>query len=151
MLVDTLDKLREVAPDLLACMDPCVDTETTGLDAFGRPGRTRDHVIGISIDTGTGAYYFPFRHGYSRPVSATPSNLPCSLLEPGGFFHLRTDHERYFGEMMEVMAAMPQFQGIPVPEAVSVHRTAFELRFVRLGQPVFLRSYRLDPARTDGR
>lgn len=72
MLVDTMDKLQEVMPDLLACMDPAVDTETTGLDAFGRPGRSRDHVIGISIDTGTEAYYFPFRHepGLNLPNEA---------------------------------------------------------------------------------
>lgn len=100
--------------------------------------------------------YFPDpwpkkRHVKRRFFTAANMALVERALEPGGFFHLRTDHERYFGEMMEVMAAMPQFQGIPVPEAVSVHRTAFELRFVRLGQPVFLRSYRLDTGRSDGR
>lgn len=30
MLVDTLDKLHEVIPDLLACMGSCVDTEYNG-------------------------------------------------------------------------------------------------------------------------
>ena len=112
MLVDTLDKLREVIPDLLACMDPCVDTETTGLGAFGRPGWARDHVIGISIDTGTEAYYFPFRHG-----SATAPNLPCSLLDPDGFFghYLSDEHRTYLGYNYGFDLHMLAAEGIAIP------------------------------------
>lgn len=117
MLVDTLDKLREVAPDLLACMDPCVDTETTGLDAFGRPGRARDHVIGISIDTGTEAYYFPFRHGNGQSVPATAPNLPCSLLGPDGFFgrYLSDEHRTYLGYNYGFDLHMLAAEGIEIP------------------------------------
>lgn len=110
MLIDTLDKLHEVMPDLLACMDPCVDTETTGLDAFGRPGRTRDHVIGISTDTGTEAYYFPFRHEPGL-------NLPQTLLDPDGFFgrYLSDPHRTYLGFNYGFDLHMLAAEGISIP------------------------------------
>ena len=110
MLVDTLDKLHEVMPDLLACMDPCVDTETTGLDAFGRPGRVRNHVIGISIDTGTEAYYFPFRHEPGL-------NLPQTLLDPDGFFgrYLSDPHRTYLGYNYGFDLHMLAAEGISIP------------------------------------
>lgn len=110
MLIDTMDRLHEVMPDLLACMDPCVDTETTGLDAFGSPGRARDHVIGISVDTGAEAYYFPFRHGQG-------TNLPCSLLGPGGFFgrYLSDEHRTYLGYNYGFDLHMLAAEGIAVP------------------------------------
>ena len=50
MLIDTMEKLNSIKPSLLACMDPCVDTETTGLSIFGNAKRKRDVVIGMSID-----------------------------------------------------------------------------------------------------
>jgi DNA polymerase I-like protein with 3'-5' exonuclease and polymerase domains len=70
MLIDTLEKFNSVKPSLLACTDPCVDTETTGLSIFGNAKRKRDVVIGISIDDGRDAYYFPFRHmqGTNLPI-----------------------------------------------------------------------------------
>lgn len=110
MLVDTPNKLQEVMPDLLACMDPCVDTETTGLDAFGRPGRVRDHVIGISIDTGTEAYYFPFRH-------EPGPNLPQSLLDPDGFFgrYLSDEHRTFLGFNYGFDLHMLAAEGISIP------------------------------------
>lgn len=74
MLIDTMDKLHEVMPDLLACTDPCVDTETTGLSIFGTESAVRDQVIGIAIDDGTEAYYFPFRHSSGR-------NLPMGCMD----------------------------------------------------------------------
>lgn len=110
MLVDTLDKLREVAPDLLACMDPCVDTETTGLDAFGRPGRARDRVIGVAIDTGTEAYYLPFRHEQG-------TNLPEELLGPDGFLgrYLADEHRTFLGFNYGFDLHMLAAEGIGVP------------------------------------
>ena len=110
MLVDTLDKLREVAPDLLACMDPCVDTETTGLDAFGRPDRVRDHVIGVAIDTGAEAYYLPFRHEQG-------ANLPESLLSPDGFLgrYLSDEHRTYLGYNYGFDLHMLAAEGIRIP------------------------------------
>ena len=70
MLIDTVEKLEQIKPSLLACTNPCVDTETTGLSIFGNEKRKRDVVIGISIDDGRDAYYFPFRHmqGVNLPL-----------------------------------------------------------------------------------
>lgn len=74
MLINTVEALESLKPELLACTDPCVDTETTGLSIFGSAKRKRDKVIGISIDTGKDAYYFPFRH-------AQGTNLPMECME----------------------------------------------------------------------
>ena len=49
MLIDTPELLDQVKPMLLACMDPCVDTETTGLSIYGNADRKRDVVIGIAF------------------------------------------------------------------------------------------------------
>ena len=74
MLIDTPELLEEVKPKLLACTDPCVDTETTGLCIFGNSQRKQDKVIGIAIDIGSDAYYFPFRHMQGK-------NLPMECME----------------------------------------------------------------------
>lgn len=70
MLVNTVEELDRVKPLLLACTDPVVDTETTGLCIFGNATRPQDKVIGIAIDDGREAYYFPFRHlqGVNLPM-----------------------------------------------------------------------------------
>lgn len=62
MLIDTKEKLEAIKPTLLACMDPTVDTETTGLSIFGNAERTQDMVIGYAIHDGFNAYYLPVRH-----------------------------------------------------------------------------------------
>ena len=74
MLIDTVEKLEAIKPSLLACMDPCVDTETTGLSIFGNAERKQDLVIGYAIHDGTEAYYLPFRH-------AQGNNLPPECME----------------------------------------------------------------------
>lgn len=89
MLIDTIEKLEQIKPELLACTDPCVDTETTGLSIFGNATRKRDVVIGIAIDTGVNAYYFPFRHKQGQ-------NLPMESMK---FFqrYLSDPHRTYGG------------------------------------------------------
>lgn len=62
MLVDTTEKFESIKPKLLACMNPVVDTETTGLSIFGNAERKQDLIIGYAIHDGVDAYYFPFRH-----------------------------------------------------------------------------------------
>ena len=74
MLINTPELLEEVKPLLLACLDPAVDTETTGLSIFGNADRAQDHVIGIAVDIGPEAYYFPFRHRQG-------TNLPMECME----------------------------------------------------------------------
>ena len=70
MLIDTVEKLEAIKPTLLACMDPTVDTETTGLSIFGNAERERDKIIGYAINDGREAYYLPFRHeqGNNLPI-----------------------------------------------------------------------------------
>ena len=74
MLIDTVEKLEAIKPSLLACTDPVVDTETTGLSIFGNKKRERDVIIGIAIDDGDEAYYLPFRHKQGK-------NLPMECME----------------------------------------------------------------------
>lgn len=74
MLINTPEMLEGVKPMLLSCTDPCVDTETTGLSIFGNAKRKQDKVIGISVDVGEDAYYFPFRH-------LKGTNLPLECME----------------------------------------------------------------------
>lgn len=73
MLIDTVEKLEAIKPSLLACMDPTVDTETTGLSIFGNAERKQDKIIGYAIHDGIEAYYLPFRHEQGR-------NLPIDCL-----------------------------------------------------------------------
>lgn len=74
MLINTVEKLEQLKPALLSCMDPVVDTETTGLRIFGTKTNERDKVIGIAVDIGPEAYYFPFRH-------LQGNNLPMECME----------------------------------------------------------------------
>lgn len=89
MLINTVELLGQVKPILLSCTDPCVDTETTGLCIFGNAKRKQDKVIGIAVDVGEEAYYFPFRH-------AQGVNLPMECM---GFFckYLSDPHRTYGG------------------------------------------------------
>ena len=106
MLIDTPEKLEQIKPRLLACTDPCVDTETTGLSIFGNAKRKRDVVIGIAIDDGTNAYYFPFRH-------AQGVNLPMECM---GFFqqYLSDEHRTYGGWNYNYDLHMMAFDGIEI-------------------------------------
>ena len=74
MLIDTVEKLEKIKPTLLACMDPTVDTETTGLSIFGNAERQQDRIIGYAIHDGYEAYYLPFRHLQGK-------NLPEECME----------------------------------------------------------------------
>ena len=106
MLIDTAEALERLKPELLACTDPCVDTETTGLSIFGNVKRKRDVVIGISIDTGSDAYYFPFRHTGGR-------NLPMECME---FFrqYLSNPNRTYGGFNYNYDLHMMSFDGIRI-------------------------------------
>ena len=106
MLIDTPELLESIKPSLLACTDPCVDTETTGLSIFGNAERKRDVVIGISIDDGKDAYYFPFRHMNGR-------NLPEECM---AFFreYLSDEHRTYGGWNYNYDLHMMAFDGIRI-------------------------------------
>lgn len=106
MLINTPELLDQIKPSLLACMDPCVDTETTGLSIFGSKERKRDVVIGISIDDGRDAYYFPFRHAQGK-------NLPIECME---FFrqYLSNPNRTYGGFNYSYDLHMMAFDGIEI-------------------------------------
>lgn len=108
MLIDTMEKLEQVKPSLLSCTDPCVDTETTGLSIFGSAARKRDVVIGISIDDGRDAYYFPFRHAQGQ-------NLPP---EAWNFFrsYLSDPHRTYGGWNYNYDMHMLAFDGVEIAQ-----------------------------------
>ena len=104
MLINTPELLEQVKPLLLACTDPVVDTETTGLSIFGSAERPRDKVIGIAVDDGTNAYYFPFRH-------LQGVNLPAECM---GFFrkYLSDPNRTYGGWNYGYDEHMMYFDGI---------------------------------------
>lgn len=106
MLINTVEQLEQIKPELLACTDPCVDTETTGLSIFGNATRKRDVVIGIAIDTGLNAYYFPFRHKQGQ-------NLPMESMK---FFqsYLSDPHRTYGGWNYCYDLHMMEFDGINI-------------------------------------
>jgi len=62
MLIDTIGKLENIQSDLMMCATPAVDTETNGLNPWGTKSEAGNRIIGLSIDTGNEAYYFPYRH-----------------------------------------------------------------------------------------
>ena len=80
MLIDTVEKFESIKPSLLACTDPTVDTETTGLSIFGNAKRSRDTIIGYAIHDGTEAYYLPFRHKQGNNLPTTCQNFLKSYL-----------------------------------------------------------------------
>ena len=84
MLIDTVEKLEEIKPSLLACMDPTVDTETTGLSIFGNAERKQDLIIGYAIHDGYEAYYLPVRHkqGNNLPYEVVTKFLRSYLSDP---------------------------------------------------------------------
>lgn len=107
MLIDTIEKLNNIKPSLLSCMDPCVDTETTGLSIFGNADRKRDVIIGIAIDDGVEAYYLPLRHKQG-------TNLPYE--ETMKFLHkyLSDDNRTYIGWNYNYDMHMMVFDGIGI-------------------------------------
>ena len=105
MLIDSVQQFEAVKPLLLACTDPCVDTETTGLSIYGNAKRVRDQVIGVAVDIGDDAYYFPFRH--------VKGNLPLECFD---FFreYLSNPHRTYGGFNYSYDLHMMAFDGIDI-------------------------------------
>ena len=90
--------------------------------------------------------YFPDpwpkkRHARRRFVTGENVQRLERVLRPGGMLHLRTDHERYFADMLEVMASHPRFVGCETPVELLPHKTGFEMRFTLRGLPLYHRTY----------
>ncbi len=92
--------------------------------------------------------YFPDpwpkkRHGSRRIVTSQLASAVASLLEPGGFLHLRTDHAEYFERMVEAVAGEPRLHPIDPPEEVTAVATGFETRYLVHGRPIWRASYKV--------
>lgn len=127
MLIDTIEKLESIKPSLLACMNPVVDTETTGLSIFGNAERKRDVIIGYAIDNGTEAYYLPFRHLQGQ-------NLPMECLS---FLqrYLSDPNRTYGGWNYNYDLHMMVFDGIGI--APNIEDAMLALHLVNENEPDF--------------
>ena len=128
MLIDTLDKLEAIKPRLLACTDPCVDTETTGLSIFGNAERPRDQVIGVAIEAGGGAYYLPLRHSSGR-------NLPLTVL-PFLRAYLSDPDRTYLGYNYGYDLHMME-RDLQVPMAPKFEDAMLALHLINENEPTF--------------
>ena len=119
MLINTIEQFESIKPMLLSCMDPCVDTETTGLSIFGNATRKRDEIIGIAIDDGTDAYYLPFRH-------LQGTNLPLSCF---GFLskYLSDVNRTYIGWNYNYDMHMMAFDTVPIAQNIEDVELAMHL------------------------
>ena len=128
MLIDTEKSFISVLPDLLQCLDPVVDTETTGLNPWGTKNREPDRVIGISIDTGVEAYYFPFRH-------AAGVNLPVEQMEFFRWYLSNSDRTiggyNYKFDMEMLLAG----DGVPIP--TNIEDAMLSLHLLNENEPNF--------------
>lgn len=128
MLIDTIEKLEAIKPTLLACTDPTVDTETTGLSIFGNKSRKRDVVIGYAIHDGREAYYLPFRHRQGR-------NLPGECIR---FLreYLSNCHRTYGGWNYNFDLHMMQTSDL-IPIAPNFEDAMLALHLINENEPNF--------------
>jgi tRNA (guanine-N7-)-methyltransferase len=82
--------------------------------------------------------YFPDpwpkkRHHKNRMVNAAFPALMQQALVPGGVVCLRTDHEDYFAQMLEVFGAHAGFRAVATPDELASVRTDFEKEFSAQG------------------
>ena len=127
MLIDTVEKLEQIKPSLLACTNPTVDTETTGLSIFGNAERKQDKIIGYAIHDGVEAYYLPFRHLQGQ-------NLPMECLDFLRLY-LSDSHRTYCGWNYNYDLHMMAFDGIPI--AQNIEDAMLALHLVNENEPDF--------------
>lgn len=128
MLIDTVEKLEAIKPLLLACMDPTVDTETTGLSIFGNADRAQDKVIGYAIHDGREAYYLPFRHLQGNNL---PGECVWFLRE-----YLSDEHRTYGGWNYNYDLHMMEASDM-VPMAPNFEDAMLALHLVNENEPNF--------------
>lgn len=129
MLIDTLEKLEAIKPSLLACTDPTVDTETTGLSIFGNAERKQDRVIGIAIHDADEAYYLPLRHmqGVNLPYEET-----MNFLRPYLSDHYRTYGGWNYNFDLHMMLASDE-----IPMADNIEDAMLALHLINENEPDF--------------
>jgi tRNA (guanine-N7-)-methyltransferase len=119
------------------------------LNKINRKGRRRGlaNLRGVRIESGyfleyllppgTASaihVYFPdpwpkMKHRKNRFIGPRFPALARQALAPGGRVYLRTDHEDYFAQMIEVLQAAPFFQPVATPAELSEVLTDFERDF----------------------
>ena len=67
------------------------------------------------------------------------------ILIPGGAFYMSTDHEDYFREVRDWLAADPRFEPIPTLVRPEDEQTDFERLFLSKGAPIHDCAFRLKP------
>ena len=67
------------------------------------------------------------------------------ILIPGGAFYMSTDHEDYFREVRDWLAADPRFEPIPALVRPEDEQTDFERLFLSKGDPIHDCAFRLKP------
>ncbi len=82
--------------------------------------------------------YFPDpwpkrKHARHRLINEHFPSLAQQVLEPGGHVFLRTDHEDYHQQMIEVFARAPLFRPVDTPAALAQQITDFERDFSARG------------------
>lgn len=82
--------------------------------------------------------YFPDpwpkrRHWRRRLINTTFAASAWKALRPGGVLYLRTDHEGYFQQMIQVLAACPSFIPVQEPPGLLDVITDFERGFTAKG------------------
>ena len=99
--------------------------------------------------------YFPdpwwkTRHRKRRVFCEAFVGDVSNALPPGGEFHIATDVEEYFGVMMELMAARPDFLAMPRPEPKAPEHdldylTNFERKYRIEGRQIYRAHYQRGP------
>lgn len=101
MLVNTMADWMEFARHIRKYDEIVIDTETTGLFAYGG-----DELIGIAIDCGDRSFYLPFRHvSGNLPEDYLTEELPALLAHVHTFIGHNTKFDIHF---------LAQ-EGIPMP------------------------------------
>lgn len=82
--------------------------------------------------------YFPDpwpkrKHLKNRFINERFPEIARRVLTPNGIVYLRTDHEDYFQQMLNVFAPINFFRAIETPEELSTIQTDFEADFQKQG------------------
>jgi len=94
--------------------------------------------------------YFPDpwpkrRHWKNRLINTRFTELVARAVRPGGHFHVRTDNEPYFNQMMEVGMAQSDFTRVETPGSLLGVVTDFESDFHQQGIPTRHATWRIQP------
>lgn len=85
------------------------------------------------------------RHHKNRFFRQEMCDVLARILIPGGAFYMSTDHEDYFREVRDWLAADPRFEPIPALVRPEDEQTDFERLFLSKGAPIHDCAFRLKP------